>query len=258
MTLTIKRFAVALVGLCTVLTTVPAQQQNSGQQREMSVEESYLQQSVELMVIREQSHADTREMKLLALQYIGEAIGRGNNGREIRDALEYLGLEGVLNQTREGNRVVNNFPDVRREAARYLGEMGTPEAKDSLLRMLVVDNEPMVLQEVVKSLGRIGLNDNDETVATIAFIVRKFDVRGPDNLLALSAIDAFETLAERNNGIRGTEAINVLMRIAEGRYVRPVQERAKQAINDLRKYTVQNQQEGQQSGARTGSTGGAR
>ncbi|MDR1177708.1 MAG: HEAT repeat domain-containing protein [Spirochaetaceae bacterium] len=252
MTLTMKRFAAVFAVVCTVTLAVPAQQQNSSQ-REMSVEESYLQQSVELMVIREQSHADSREMKLLALQYIGEAIDRGNTSREIRDALEYMGLEGVLNQARENNRLVNDFPDIRREAARYLGEMGTPEARDSLLRMLVVDREPMVLQETVKSLGKIGLNDNDETVATIAFIVRKFDVTFPDNLLALSAIDAFETLAERNNGIRSPDAINVLMRIAEGRYIRPVQDRARQALSDLRKYAAQNQQNQQQQQGGTGS-----
>jgi hypothetical protein len=240
MTLTMKRFAAGLAVLCAGISAVPAQQQNPNQQQELSVEESYLQQSVELMVIREQSRADTREMKLLALQYIGEAIDRGNTSREIRDALEYMGLEGVLNQARESNRLVNNFPDVRREAARYLGEMGTPEARDSLLRMLVVDNEPMVLQEAVKSLGMIGLNDNNETVATIAFIVKKFDIRAPNDLLAISTIDALETLAERNGGM-SRDGIDILMRIADGRYMRVVQDRARQALNDLRKYTAQNQ-----------------
>ncbi|MDR1429176.1 MAG: HEAT repeat domain-containing protein [Spirochaetaceae bacterium] len=249
MILTMKRFAAALIALGTLTVTVPAQQQNSNQ-REMSVEESYLQQSVELMVIREQSHADSREMKLLALQYIGEAIERGNTSREIRDALEYMGLEGVLNQARENNRLVNDFPDIRREAAKYLGEMGTPEAKDALLRMLKADREPMVLQEAVRSLGRIGINDNNETVATIAHIVTRFDSTDrADNLLALSAIDAFESLAERNNGIRGSDAINVLIRIAEGRYIRPVQDRARQALSDLRKYTAQQNQSGSGSGS---------
>ncbi|MDR0388918.1 MAG: HEAT repeat domain-containing protein [Spirochaetaceae bacterium] len=250
MTFTMKRFAAVFAVLCAGISVVSAQQQSSSQQQEMSVEESYLQQSVELMVIREQSRADTREMKLLALEYIGEAIDRGNTSREIRDALEYMGLEGVLNQARENNRLVNNFPDVRREAAKYLGEMGTPEAKDSLLRMLVVDNEPMVLQEVVKSLGKVGLNDNNETVATIAFVVKKFDVRAPDDLLALSAIDALESLAERNNGI-SRDAIDLLMRIAEGRYIRPVQNRARQTLSDLRRYTAQ----GQQQQERDNSTG---
>jgi hypothetical protein len=118
--------------------------------QEMSVEESYLQESVENMIIREQSRADSREMKMVALAYIGDAIDRGNTGTEVRQALEYLGLEGVLNRGRENGRLVNNFPDVRREAVKYLGKMGTVEAKETLLKIIYYDNEPMVLQEAVK------------------------------------------------------------------------------------------------------------
>jgi hypothetical protein len=209
--------------------------------QEMSVEESYLQESIELMVIRETSRADSRDQKMVALEYIGEALGRGNKSEDIRQALEYLSLEGILNKTRENGRVVNNFPDVRRQAAKYLGELGTPEAKNTLLRMCVADNEPMVLQEAVKSLGDIGLNDNEETVNTISWIVTRFDVLNPDNLLALSAIDAFAKIAEKNNGIKDPNAIRMLLRIAEGPYIKPVQERAKQVALDLRRYAAQNQ-----------------
>jgi hypothetical protein len=43
---------------------IPAMGQNTGgEDREMSVEESYRQESVELMIIREQSRADSMEMK---------------------------------------------------------------------------------------------------------------------------------------------------------------------------------------------------
>jgi hypothetical protein len=251
MTVTIKHAAAAGILFWTVIFAAAAQQ-NSNQQQEMSVEESYLQQSVELMIIREQSHADTREMKLLALQSIGDAIDRGNTSTEIRDALEYMGLEGVLNQARENNRLVNNFPDVRREAARYLGELGTPEAKESLLRMIVVDNEPMVLQEAIRSLGRIDAGDNDETIATIVFVVNKFDRRAPDNLLALSAINAIESLIERNQGLRNADAIGLLMRIAEGPYIRSVQNEARATLDTLRRYNAQNQQ---QNGNRTTGSG---
>jgi hypothetical protein len=223
--------------------------QNSNTDNEMSVEESYLQESVELMVIRETSRADTRDQKLVALEYIGDAINRGNTGEEIRSALEYLSMEGVMNKARENGRLVNNFPDVRRKAAEYLGELGTPEAKNTLLRIVVADPEPMVLQEAIKSLAKIGLNDNEETVNAIAWIVRRFDVLNPDNLLALSAVDAFEKIAEKNGGIKDPNAIQVLIRIAEGPYIKPVQQRAKQVIMDLRKYNAQSQQDQNKSGS---------
>jgi hypothetical protein len=215
--------------------------------REMSVEESYLQESVELMVIRETIRSDSRDQKLVALEYIGEAIDRGNTGEDLRQALEYLSMEGVMSKARENGRLVNNFPDVRRQAAKYLGDLGTPEAKNTLLRICVADPEPMVLQEAIKSLGSIGLNDNDETVSTIAWIVTRFDVLNPDNLLALSAIDAFEKIAEKNSGIKDPNVVRVLIRISEGPYIKPVQERAKQALMSLRKYSAQNQNKNSQN-----------
>jgi hypothetical protein len=214
--------------------------QSQSRSREMSVEESYLQESVELMIIREQSRAESRDMKLVALTYIGEAIDRGNTGEEVRAALEYLGTEGIVNQTRENGRLVNNYPDVRTKAATYLGQLGTPEAKDSLIKMCLADNEPMVLTEVVKSLAKIGINDNDETVNAISWIVTRFDVLNPDNLLALSALEAYEKLAEANGGIKDPSAVRTIMRIAEGNYIRPVQDRAKELLATFNKYNAQN------------------
>ena len=241
---TLKRLLFLGVVFLAALTMVMGQSntsRNPSSNREMSVEQSYLQESVELMIIREQSRADSRDMKLVALEYINDAINRGNTGEEIRSSLEYLGLEGVVNQTRENGRLVNNYPDIRTRAATYLGMLGTPQAKDSLIKMVLADNEPMVLTEAIKSLAKIGLNDNDETVNAISWIVTRYDVLNPDNLLALSAIEAYEKIAEANNGIKDPSAIRTLIRIAEGHYNRSVQERAKQALAELRQYNAQNQ-----------------
>ena len=203
--------------------------------QEMSVEQSYLQESVELMIIREQSRTDSRDMKFVALEYIGDAINRGNRSDEIRASLEYLSLEGVVNIARENGRVVNNFPDVRRQAATYLGQLGTPEAKNTLLKMVNSDNEPMVITEAIRSLGTIGMNDNDEVSRIISWTVNRFHSLNPDNFLALSALDAFEKIAEANDGLMDRSALETIIKIAEGPYVRPVQERARELLNELRK-----------------------
>ena len=87
----IKKIGAAVAAVCLLgASAVMAQ--------EMSVEESYLQESIENMIIREQSVATGRDMKLVALEYIGEAIGRGNTSDDVRNALEYLALEGLTNQ----------------------------------------------------------------------------------------------------------------------------------------------------------------
>jgi hypothetical protein len=205
--------------------------QNTDQtEREMTVEQSYLQESVEMMIIREQSRTDSRDQKMIALEYIGDAISRGNTGEDVRSALEYLSLEGTVNKARENGRLVNNYPDVRTKAATYLGDLGTTEAKDALIKIVMADTEPMVVTEAVKSLAKIGINENEETVNAIAWIVSRFDVLNPDNLLALSAIEAFEKIAEKNGGIKDPNVVRVLMRIADGRYIPPVRDRARQAL----------------------------
>jgi hypothetical protein len=220
-------FAAAAAGLFVV---------SAAMAQEMSVEESYLQESIENMIIRENSQAVGRDMKLVALEYIGEAIEHGNTSSEVKKALEYLALEGITNQTRENGRLINNYPDVRAKAVVYLGEVGTSEAKNALLKVMLADPEPMVLTEAVKALAKIGLNENEETANTISWVVTRFDVLNPDNLLALSALEAFEILAKKNGGLKDPSALRTIMRIADGRYISPVKDRARQLIFDLRQY----------------------
>ena len=202
---------------------------------ELTVEQSYLQESVELMIIREQSRADSRDMKLVALDYIGEAIERGNRSDELRAALEYLGLEGVFNVTRENGRVLNNFPDVRKQAAAHLGSLGTPEAQKTLMKMVLTDNEPMVITEAIRSLGTIGNNDSSEATDAIVWTMNRFHVLNPDNFMALSTLEAFEKIAVASGGIKDRNVLETIFKIAEGpHYIKPVQDRARALISSLR------------------------
>jgi HEAT repeat protein len=230
---------VLLTGVCVL---VMGQNSGSGQ-GEMSVEESYRQESVETMIIREQSRADSMEMKLIALEYIKDAIDRGNTGPEIQSALEYLAMEGIVNTIREGNRVINDYPQVRMKAAQYLGDIGTPEAKILLLRLVRADREPMVLQEVVKSLGKIGTDGNREIVTAISGAVdRRNNLSQPDNLLAFSALDAYDKIAKANGGIQDPMVFQTVVNIAEGNYSPTVRSRAKQVLASLRDYASGNGQ----------------
>jgi len=235
----LKRLSVLMVMAVIAVVAVSAQtgtQTTTKSEKEMTVEQSYLQETVELMIIRETARSETRDQKFIALGYIKDALDRGSTNDEIRQTLEFLSREGRMTVSRENGRVTNNFPDVRRQAAKYLGQMGTEEAQRSLMEITRFENEPMVLQEAIKSLGDIGLNENNETITHIAWIARKFDNLYPDNLLAIATIDAFEKLSKKSNGLDSPEAIQVLARISEGNYVTPVKERARQLLADLRSY----------------------
>lgn len=227
-----KRFVIIMTAAVIIVSTAGAQTTR----REMTVEESYLQASIELMIITETARANTREQKNVALAFIGDAIERGNTDDGIRRTLEYLSLEGTRSVARENGRVTNNFPDVRRVAAMYLGQIGTEEARKSLIEVLKFENEPMVLQEAIKSLGDIGTNENNETVANIVWFCSRFDTLHPDNLMAIATIEALENIAKKNNGISDPEAYQLLIRISEGNYITPVRERARQLLSEMRSY----------------------
>ena len=189
-----------------------------------------------IKAIRESSR-NNRDQRLIVLGYIGNLLERGSTNEEIRLTLEYLSLEGTQNKARENGRLVNDYPEVRREAARYLGIMGTTEAKRALIRICNIETDPTVLQEAVKSLGDIGMNDNDETVNTIVWVADKFDrTTVPNNLLALSAIDALDRIAAKNNGLTNPNAYTLLIRISEGSYRLDVRERARQILINFREY----------------------
>jgi hypothetical protein len=209
---------------------------------EKTVEEAYLQESLETMVIKEQSQADNKDMKLVALQYIKQAIDGGRKNEEIRKALDYLALENSYQVNRSAGlgRPTNDFPDVRAKACDYLGEFPSVESKDTLLKVALGDQEPMVIAAAVRSLGKIGINDNDEVTQSISYIVTRFDILQPDNSLAFESLVAFERLADKNGGIKDPAAVRAIMKIATGNYIAPVRTKATDLLNTLRKYSAQN------------------
>ena len=240
MMMILKRFFTLLITACFAVSAVTGQSSD-----EMSIEDSYLQEAIEMMIIRETSRSDSLDQKLLALEHLGKAIERGSTNEEIFTTLEYLSLEGTQNKARMGGRLVNNHPTVRRVAAKYLGDVGTKEAKDTLLKICATDLEPMVLQEAIKSLGTIGLNENDDVVNTIVWVMnRDTNSDHPDNILAVAAIDTIEKLARQNKSA-DPNAIQVIARIMGGSYANPVKLRARQALVNLGRYAAAQQQEQQ-------------
>jgi len=208
--------------------------QTKSSDSDMSVEESYLQEAVDLMIVRETSRQDSQDQKLIALAFIGSLLEQGSTNEEIRLTLERLSLEGTNVQARERGRLKNDFPEVRRQAVKHLATVGGEEAKAALIKVCQTDTEPMVLQEAVRSLGVIGSDNDGEAVSTIVWVTKKYNnTIAPDNLLALAAIDSLEKIAKKNRSMR-EDAFNLLILISDGSYSPPVKEKARQTIMDIR------------------------
>ena len=119
---------------------------------ETSVEEEYM-SDVDGVVILSLAQSDEYDNKLVAMQFLEEAVDNGNTSPDVMKALNQLAGEGITSQSRTNGRLMNNFPDIRRRACLALGKVKTEEAKNYLVKVTLAENEPMVISAAVNSLG---------------------------------------------------------------------------------------------------------
>lgn len=232
-----KRLLPVLLLVIAIVVPLSAQEEASGQQ---SIEELYLSQDLEIQILRSQALANDLELKQLALRDIrglieGGTLTSANDGVYI--ILESLATEGVARQVREGGAVINNFPQVRREAVELLGKVGGETARDTLIRILRDDPEPMVLAEAAYALGTIGMNQNNLVSDYLVSVLQQENASAtPDNNLAYSIILSLEKLSAANEGLSDPEVIGTLLETAASPYIRSVRRRAVEAIVNMRSH----------------------
>ena len=204
----------------------------------MTVEEAYL-NSIEGVIIKEMVSSEGRDTKLVALQYIQDAIEKGKVSQDIERALDSLATVGLSTVVYENGRAMNNYPDIRIKACELLGKMGTKEAMKTLVRVMYADNEPSVVTAAVHSIGELGFNDGDEAVDMINWINRKFDVINPTSSLALEILNTYEKILSKVENKKSM--VDGIMRIASNyNYVTPVREKALSLLKSVTGIDTQN------------------
>jgi hypothetical protein len=192
--------------------------------------------SVEMLVIRENSMAASREQNMFALSFTENAIGGGSADAEVYAALERMVFGGMLNRVvTSGGQVANNFPEVRREAARQLGVIGSENARAILLRACVHERDPLVMEEVIRSIGLVNSSDNEYAVSLLVRVSGMFHrANHANNHVALATVNALESIAAREGGLSYPDAFWYLQTVADGPYVPAVRARALEVIEGLR------------------------
>jgi hypothetical protein len=218
--------AVALLGVCSA-SRLAAQQV----QKELSIEESFLQEPIEIQIIREQGEASDRESKLLALEFIKDYLDGGNRTAAVREILRGLSLQGTLRRERTDGRLSNDYPEVRWLAAEYLSEFPRDEAGPILRTIVLNDEEPAVAVVAVRSLKKVQSYDED-TTHSIEKSFRKFDAVRPDDQLALAILEYYAEAPDPKPRFM-TETINHIRRSPF--YQRNVRDKAQRLIKDLMK-----------------------
>jgi HEAT repeat protein len=227
-----------VVAFCIGPIAVLSAQQTGSQptQKEITIEELFL-QSVEFQILREKAFSGDYDVKMSSLDDLEKKVNDGSykgSDQQIEFVLEYLALEGSARTTREAGRLVNNFPEVRRRAANLLGRVGSDDAKNALVRVLLIDEEPVVKAEAAYALGVIGKNDNNEVVQALSYTYNKEDPSKPDNNFGYALCLAIEKLAKKTGGIKDPAAYQMLVKIAGGNYLRTVKTKALQVLDELK------------------------
>lgn len=200
-------------------------------EKETSVESEYL-NDVDGDIIMTLAESDEYDNKLVAIQYLQAALEEGNTSDAVIQALDRLAGEGLTTQSRTNGRLNNNFPEIRREACKLMAKVPTEHSKNTLISIAVADNEPMVIAAAVKSLGEIGINENDEAVDAIAFANRRNQVLNPTSSLALEVLNAFEMLSDTTENKK--TMIDAVARIStDYHYVTPVRQKAYKLLKTL-------------------------
>jgi len=217
---------------------LPAQQAaGAGTSKEITIEELFL-QSVEFQILREKAFSDDYDVKMSALDDLDKKVTDGTykaGDPQVEFVLEYLALEGSGHTVRESGRLVNDFPEIRRRSANLLGKLGTDDAKNALIRVLLIDGEPMVQAEAAYALGVIGKNPDNQVVQALAFTYNRLDPSKPDNNLGYAICLAIEKIAQKTpGGIKDPAAYQMLVKIAGGNYLRTVKSKALQVLDELK------------------------
>ena len=233
----IAKKIVCAFSLLSIATFLFAQEQTvqkkdtDNRKTESSVEDEYLSE-IDGVVILSLAQSDEYDNKLVAMQFLEDAVDSGNINEDVMKALNQLAGEGISTQTRTNGRLMNNFPDIRRRACLALGKVKTEESKNYLLKVTLAENEPMVIAAAVSSLGKIGINGNDEVVDAIAFANRRNQVLNPTSSLAFEVIEAYQKLAENTNNKK--IVIDSLTKIAaDYHYASPVRTKAMKVLKSL-------------------------
>ncbi|OQY35015.1 MAG: hypothetical protein B6241_02520 [Spirochaetaceae bacterium 4572_59] len=211
------------------------------EENEQTIEELYLQSQVKVKIIKAEADSIDRDMKIIALQDIEEMIGDGQvspSDKQMLGILANLGSEGISNQVIEQGSVINNYPMVRKEACRLLGEVGGDYARDALVNVLISDNEPMVMSEAVVALSKVGPDEQGIVIAVLADSMRSQTALNKDNNFANAFILAIDNLAVNSEGIDDLRIFEELTKIADPRsgYITVVRKKAFELLKNLQNF----------------------
>lgn len=118
---------------------------------------------------------------------------------DLYEALSLVALSGTGRPAISGTTIINNFPLVRMEACHEIGMLGGKRAETVLLKVLRLDNAPLVLAEAAYQLGRLKQNPGNRVSNAIVAALGHNSPRG-EGIFPYEALAALRQLAKVSKG----------------------------------------------------------
>ena len=210
-----------------------------------TIEELYL-ENPSLIAVVEQANSTDRDTRLLALDDIETLLKAGEiagNEDELLSVLDFLVSDGTDRVVLEANRQVNNFPMVRRKSAELMGLLGRDatdpdiieQAQESLVDVLLRDNEVMVKAEAAYALGIVGKDETGDILQVLSDVIHRQSTLAPDDNFAYAVTLAIDKIANDSASKLDYHAYTALVTIMQGNYTRMVKDKALEVMQNLKK-----------------------
>jgi len=172
---------------------------------------------------------DNRDILLLLLARIRERIDDHSIGKStwyVVRLLEQFSGEGLLNRVYRNMRVMNDFPDVRTEAARLLGLVGSTRSRQALIQVIGNEYDPIALSAEIGALGFLASDSDGSSSRAIAAALSRAGMSPPDDRIAAAALDAFERIGAYEGGTGEPAAVAALLAVFQGDFPQQIRSRA--------------------------------
>lgn len=136
---------------------------------------------------------------------------------DLYSALSVVALTGTGHPAISGTTLINDFPLIRMEACHEIGILGGARAETLLLRVLRLDNSPLVLAETAYQLGRLKRDPGNRVSNAIVAALAHNSPRG-GGIFAYEALVALGELAKVSKGSPDPAVYSAIADIGEMGY----------------------------------------
>ncbi len=195
----------------------------------------YLSLLPDYLYLQSLAASGTHDSDLLLLSEVRSRMEAGSLGKSTWYVVSLLGRmagEGLFNLVYQYNRLINNFADVREQAAGLLGATGSLRSRDELIRLLGAESDPVAMAAQIGSLGALASDPDGASARAIAEAFTHHGLYPPDERLARATVGALAEMGSYRGGWTDPVCIGTLLSIAQGAFSQEVRSDALGALQN--------------------------